>query len=64
MYEYNFVRCVIHQTPKLGVETEDYRRVINEHAAQGWRLVQILIQVPAAIPKEYELIFERPRAAG
>jgi hypothetical protein len=35
--------------------------VTEEHAAQGWRLVQILTENPAAISGEYVIIFERSK---
>ena len=63
MYEYAFVRCPIRFEKGSAVETDGYRRVIEDQARRGWRLVQVLIQVPAAVPSEYELIFERPRPA-
>ena len=37
-----------------------YQDVINEHARQGWRFVQLLIECPAAVPTEYVLVFEQP----
>ncbi len=40
---------------------EDYQKIIQQHAQEGWRLVQIF---PSCInaegsPRAYELIFER-----
>jgi hypothetical protein len=37
-----------------------YQDVINEHAKQGWRFAQLLIECPAAVPIEYVLVFEQP----
>jgi Domain of unknown function (DUF4177) len=33
--------------------------VIAERARDGWRLVQVFVPNPAAVPSAYELIFER-----
>lgn len=37
-----------------------FQEVIHEHARQGWRFVQLVVENPASIPTEYVLIFERP----
>jgi len=60
-YEYKFVRL---GEGWLGVRSDakrEYQREINEHAAQGWRLVQVFapgtnLYGHAAY---FELIFER-----
>jgi len=36
-----------------------HRAVIAERARDGWRLVQVFVSNPAAVPSAYELIFER-----
>jgi hypothetical protein len=36
-----------------------HRAVIAERARDGWRLVQVFVPNPAAVPSAYELIFER-----
>lgn len=60
MYEYTFVSVpVTYQRGKVALEP--YRGVVTEYAAAGWRLLQVFVPVPAAMPTEYELIFERPR---
>lgn len=42
------------------VAQEDYRHIIQEHAAEGWRLVQIFAPEPGKSDEHYyELIFER-----
>jgi hypothetical protein len=57
MYEYAFIRCPIKY--KAGkIDATIYQSVIEEHAAQGWRLVQILVENPAA-PVDYVVIFEQ-----
>jgi hypothetical protein len=45
---------------------ESYQGLVHEHAAEGWRLVQIFAPGIAAFgaSKYYELIFERERAEG
>ena len=60
MFEYTFARVPV--TYQGGRPSpEDYRATVVEHANAGWRLVQVLVLNPAAVPAEYELIFERPR---
>ena len=60
MFEYQFltVAAEVGKTHKDGQPR--YQQTIQEQAAQGWRLVQVFVAVPAAIPAEYVLIFERP----
>ena len=65
-YEYTFVRVGEYRGSALfGVrdsEREAYRDVVQEHARQGWRLVQIFAPGTAAFgaSRYFELIFERP----
>lgn len=59
MYEYKFITIPLStwsRKPK-----EDYHRVIEEYAANGWRLVQIFAPAISGYgaAKEFELIFER-----
>jgi hypothetical protein len=67
-YEYKFVRIGQYRGSALfGVQDkarEAYQVLVHEHAAQGWRLVQIFAPGIAAFgaSKYYELIFERERA--
>ncbi len=67
-YEYKFVRLEQDKNwwaslPTLSQEARDgYQKVIRQHAAEGWRLVQIFapdlgFQGSALY---FELIFERP----
>lgn len=54
-YEYKFVQLKISMwtmKPK-----QDYQAVIQEHARQGWRLVQIID--PSQYNYRMELVFER-----
>jgi uncharacterized protein DUF4177 len=68
-YEYKFVRHGHYRGSALfGVQDkarETYQAVVHEHAADGWRLVQIFAPGIAAFgaAKYYDLIFERERAA-
>ena len=43
-----------------------YQNVVHEHAAQGWRLVQIFAPGTgvSGAAKYYELVFERPSASS
>ncbi|WP_195264232.1 MULTISPECIES: DUF4177 domain-containing protein [unclassified Clostridium] len=60
MYEYKFIRLelkgFIESRPK-----EDYHMIINQHAKEGWRLVQILTPPTGAYGSatHFELIFEK-----
>jgi cobalamin biosynthesis Co2+ chelatase CbiK len=57
MYEYKYVSL------KTGFWTgkpkEDYKKVIEENARQGWRFVQMVVFVNHGTNSNYELIFER-----
>ena len=61
MYESKFVRIGL--SFFFNKAQEDYHWLIEEHARQGWRLVQIF--APATSPNGtasyFELIFERSR---
>ena len=62
MYEYKFVKIDLEglftRKPK-----EDYHRVVEKYAEEGWKLIQIFspsISVGGGgIPNYFELIFER-----
>ncbi|MER3482228.1 MAG: DUF4177 domain-containing protein [Meiothermus sp.] len=62
MYEYKFVRVPVKFTRSNVLDPATYTEAVTEHAAQGWRLVQILVENPAASVSEYVLIFERQKA--
>lgn len=53
-YEYDFVPVDVRR------DATAYRAVAAERARDGWRLVQVHIEVPAAIPSEVVLVLERP----
>ncbi|AKG19993.1 DUF4177 domain-containing protein [Calothrix sp. 336/3] len=63
MQEYKFVRVPLNYDQKSTL-TSHLEISVNEHAQEGWRLVQILVENPAAVPFEYVVIFERPRGAS
>lgn len=59
MYNYKFVKI---ETKFFGSEAkEDYREIIEKHAEDGWRFVQIFAPGTAGYgnPGYYEIIFER-----
>lgn len=60
MFEYKFVR--IPASFWGGKPKSDYRKIITEHAQQGWRLIQIFAPTGSSyLPAYFELIFERPK---
>jgi hypothetical protein len=67
--EYKFIRIGENRLSAVfGVQDKarkGYEQVVNEHARDGWRLVQIFAPGVAAFgaAKYYELIFERERVA-
>lgn len=66
MYEYKFVKIDLEgffladKRPKI-----DHHQVVEQHAREGWRLVQIFapsVSVMAGgIPNYFEIIFEKER---
>ena len=66
MYEYRFVKIdvggfwISTQKPQ-----EDYHRIIDDYAREGWRLVQIfapsVVVLTGGTPSYFELIFEREK---
>jgi Domain of unknown function (DUF4177) len=61
MFEYKFVRSAVIFGKALRVDPKCYQPVIEEHSAQGWRLVQVFLENPTLIPSEYVIIFERSK---
>jgi hypothetical protein len=57
MYEYKYEQC------SMGgiFTTDNHQEIINEHAKQGWRLIQIvpLYYTLEGRAKDFEIIFER-----
>ncbi len=61
MYTYRFLR---HEVRRCGrAVDESYQQVVAEQARAGWRLVQVLVEEPAAMVTSYVLVLERPAAA-
>jgi hypothetical protein len=62
MYEYKFVKVeltgIFNRSPK-----EDYHRLVEDYATEGWRLVHIFSPAVAVtvggVPDYFEIIFER-----
>ena len=65
-YEYKFVRIGEGWMEVRRSGRDNYQKVIHEHAAEGWRLVQIFAPSIGlyGAAKYYELIFERPVSTG
>lgn len=53
-FAYKFERVRVKST------SGTYKETIHARAIEGWRLVQVLIEQPAAMASEYVLILERP----
>jgi hypothetical protein len=61
-YEYKFVKVAL-KTGWLGENpTQDYQDLVAQHAADGWRLVQVFAPATIGVGKAafFELILERP----
>lgn len=64
MYKYKFIKIDLEYKAftKKAMIKEDYHEVIETHAREGWRLVQIFAPPIKSFSPEadfYELIFER-----
>ena len=61
-YEYKFVRLGEGWLAASREARQEYQQVIEEHARQGWRLVQVFAPGTGAYgrAKYFELILERP----
>jgi hypothetical protein len=63
-YEYRFVRLELSRGFSFTARPQqDHRAIIDEHARQGWRLVQIFAPPTGRYGRAayFELIFERPK---
>lgn len=60
MYEYKFVKIEMKGTAAVKPK-EDYRQVVQEHAGEGWRLVQVVTPPTGfnGTAEYFELIFEK-----
>lgn len=60
-YEYKFVELKRPQSISRGSSEQGHHETIREHAADGWRLVQIFsVGDSFGSPSYAEMIFERP----
>jgi hypothetical protein len=62
IYEYEFVKVDVKMMAFKGVEPkEEYHQIIDQHAHDGWRLVQIFAPptMGYGLAGYFELIFER-----
>lgn len=61
MYEYKYVDVILESIGLFSKKKSNYREIIDEHAKEGWRFVQL---VPKSYnmdgrPWEFEVIFEK-----
>jgi len=63
MFEYKFVKIALDRGFLVRKPSQDYHAIIQDHARQGWRLVQIFAPAVHGYGKAvfYELIFERTK---
>jgi hypothetical protein len=61
LYEYKFVEIELKQGFLKSEAKENYRKVIQDHAKEGWRWVQIFAPGTGVYGSatKFELIFER-----
>ena len=65
MYKYKIVKLGLKQSGLKGFvefEIEDHNEIIDKHAEEGWKVVQILpikYNTTNGAPMEFEIIFER-----
>ncbi|TVQ82812.1 MAG: DUF4177 domain-containing protein [Bacteroidetes bacterium] len=66
MYEYKFINIKTEVTAFKGLKTEkNYQQVIEEHAKEGWRLVQVFAPSLEGFGHAgyFEVILERKKAS-
>jgi hypothetical protein len=63
-YDYKFVRVELKSGWSTDDPIENYHRIIEDHARDGWRLVQIFAPGTSGTgwASYFEIIFERPLA--
>lgn len=61
MFEYKFVKVELHWGFTRSKPAEDYQEIIQEHARNGWRFVQIVAPTigSSGQPEYFDLIFEK-----
>ncbi|MCP4217324.1 MAG: DUF4177 domain-containing protein [bacterium] len=66
MFEYKFVNLERSFFSVKGALKDDYHQIIHQHAAEGWRLVQIFAPAPHGYGKlnRFEMIFEKEKKEG
>jgi hypothetical protein len=64
-YEYTFVKIELKPGWSVDQPKEDYHKIVEDHAEQGWRLVQIFAPDTSGTrwASYFEMIFE-PSAAS
>ena len=62
MFTYTLVRVAASIGSPPGT-VAPYEAALHDHASKGHELVQIFVENPAAVPREYVLIFKCLRAA-
>ncbi|MGO3734266.1 MAG: DUF4177 domain-containing protein [Canibacter sp.] len=60
--EYTFHRISVSRSREGSTPTEDYRDVIRQHAALGWKFEQI-VQFDTQQPPHIDVVFSRERKA-
>ena len=63
-YEYKFVRVEFKPGLRTDTPKEDYHKIVQDHAKEGWRLFQVFAPAMSGTGSAsfIELIFERPAA--
>ncbi len=61
MNRYHFIRVAVKYSG-VSVDASSYQDAIHAQAAEGWDLVQIFVENPAAAASEYVLIFKQAQA--
>ncbi len=61
-YEYKLVRIELKRGFWVSKPKQDYHEIIDRHASEGWRFVQLFAPACYAFGRTtyFELIFERP----
>ncbi|MCC6078278.1 DUF4177 domain-containing protein [Bacillus thuringiensis] len=61
MFEYKFVKVEFHWGLTRSKLAEDYQEIIQEHARDDWRFVQIVAPTIGSSeqPEYFDLIFEK-----
>ncbi len=60
MNRYHFMRVAVKYSGG-SIDASSYEDAIHAQAAEGWDLVQMFVENPAAVAAEYVLIFKQPQ---